>query len=73
MVLPPRVADVSALHPKADIVHGGGNVRFVPKADIGTPYSITSLATCEAELGNAGNNSKRPLNACCETLKIDWI
>jgi hypothetical protein len=23
-----------ALPPKADIVHGGGNVRFVPKADI---------------------------------------
>jgi hypothetical protein len=27
------VAAMSALPPKADIVHGGGNVRFVPKAD----------------------------------------
>jgi hypothetical protein len=26
---------MSALPPKADIDHGGGNVRFVPKADIG--------------------------------------
>ena len=25
---------MSALPPKADIVHDGGNVRFVPKADI---------------------------------------
>jgi hypothetical protein len=25
---------MSALAPKADIVHGGGNVRFVPIADI---------------------------------------
>jgi hypothetical protein len=25
---------MSALPPKADIDHGGGNVRFVPKADI---------------------------------------
>jgi hypothetical protein len=25
---------MSALPPKADIVHGGGDVRFVPKADI---------------------------------------
>jgi hypothetical protein len=25
---------MSAIPPKADIVHGGGNVRFVPKADI---------------------------------------
>jgi hypothetical protein len=30
-----RARAVSALPPKADIVHGGGNVRFVPKADIG--------------------------------------
>jgi hypothetical protein len=38
---------MSALPPKADIVHGGGNVRFVPKADISRcggdwRYSITS-------------------------------
>jgi hypothetical protein len=32
---------MSALPPKADIDHHGGNVRFVPKADI-RPYSITS-------------------------------
>ena len=25
---------MSALPPKADIVHGGGDVRFVPQADI---------------------------------------
>jgi hypothetical protein len=25
---------MSALPPKADIVHGGGNVRFVPQADM---------------------------------------
>jgi hypothetical protein len=30
---------MSALLPKADIVHGGGNVRFVPKADIGATRS----------------------------------
>jgi hypothetical protein len=40
---------MSALPPKADIVHGGGNVRFVPKADIlrcgkRCRYSITSSA-----------------------------
>jgi hypothetical protein len=27
---------MSALPPKADIVQHGGNVRFVPKADIGS-------------------------------------
>ena len=32
---------MSALPPKADIVRHGGNVRFVPKADI-RGYSITS-------------------------------
>jgi hypothetical protein len=30
--------------PKADIVQHGGNVRFVPKADMA--YSITSSASC---------------------------
>ena len=29
-----RVQRTSALPPKADIVRHGGNVRFVPKADI---------------------------------------
>jgi hypothetical protein len=33
---------MSALPPKADIDHDGGDVRFVPKADIGP--SITSSA-----------------------------
>jgi hypothetical protein len=32
---------MSALPPKADIVRHGGNVRFVPIADI-APHSITS-------------------------------
>jgi hypothetical protein len=41
---------MSALPPKADIVHGGGNVRFVPKADMVTLYSITSLARAGARL-----------------------
>jgi hypothetical protein len=35
---------MSALPPKADIVHDGGNVRFVPKADIALRHSITSSA-----------------------------
>jgi hypothetical protein len=29
-----RSQRMSALPPKADIVHGGGNVRFVPRADV---------------------------------------
>jgi hypothetical protein len=33
---------MSALPPKADIVQHGGNVRFVPKADMVTLYSIAS-------------------------------
>jgi hypothetical protein len=41
---------MSALPPKADIVHGVGNVRFVPKADMVTLYSITSLARAGARL-----------------------
>jgi hypothetical protein len=32
---------MSALPPKADIVHGGGNVRFVPKADMGVDGSLS--------------------------------
>src|SRR5215469_16163701 len=39
-----RVRPLSALPPKADIVQHGGNVRFVPKADIPSPHSITSSA-----------------------------
>jgi hypothetical protein len=44
------VRPTSALPPKADIDHDGGNVRFVPKADIlrcgkERRYSITSSAT----------------------------
>lgn len=40
---------MSALPPKADIDHDGGNVRFVPKADVSNRskkclYSITSSA-----------------------------
>ena len=35
---------MSALPPKADIVQHGGNVRFVPIADIGVGRSSKSLA-----------------------------
>jgi hypothetical protein len=35
---------MSALHPKADMCSAPAYVRFVPKADIGSPYSITSSA-----------------------------
>jgi hypothetical protein len=38
---------MSALPPKADILHGGGNVRFVPKADIGL---LTHVPTVECGL-----------------------
>ena len=34
---------MSALPPKADIPARGCDVRFVPKADIGRSYPITSL------------------------------
>ena len=48
---------MSALPPKADIVQHGGNVRFVPEADMqGSEehhYSITSSARSRAEVGNA--------------------
>jgi hypothetical protein len=33
---------MSALPPKADMAKHCWDVRFVPKADIGLPYSITS-------------------------------
>jgi hypothetical protein len=35
---------MSALPPKADIVHDGGDVRFVPEADIALRHSIASSA-----------------------------
>ena len=35
---------MSDLPPKADIGSAQVRVRFVPKADIGSPYSITSSA-----------------------------
>jgi hypothetical protein len=34
---------MSALPPKADIAQHGGNVRFVPKADIGTAKKHHSI------------------------------
>jgi hypothetical protein len=40
----PHFQSMSALPPKADIVHGGANVRFVPKADVTGLYSMTSSA-----------------------------
>jgi hypothetical protein len=35
---------MSALLPKADIRRGNRDVRFVPKADIGSDYSTTPLS-----------------------------
>jgi hypothetical protein len=35
---------MSAIPPKADIPNDDCHVRFVPKADIYSPYSITSAA-----------------------------
>jgi hypothetical protein len=51
-----RLHPMSALPPKADIVHDGGNVRFVPKADIlrcgeEHRYSITSSALPDQDSG----------------------
>jgi hypothetical protein len=40
-----RLRPMSALPPKADIAERDCDVRFVPKADIGT-HSITSSAIC---------------------------
>jgi hypothetical protein len=42
---------MSALPPKADIVEGGGNVRFVPKADISSVWKLTGLAHCAPPSG----------------------
>jgi hypothetical protein len=39
---------MSSLPPKADIVHGGGNVRFVPKAD------LTPLRSFDQDARNVG-------------------
>ena len=59
---------MSALPLKADIVRHGGNVRFVPKADIlhcgkERRYSITSSASyrylsCEAEYSHFRNGAR---------------
>jgi hypothetical protein len=42
---------MSALPPKADIRYGDRHVRFVPKADIGRCYSITSSAVKSSDCG----------------------
>ena len=58
---------MSALHPKADIVYGGWNVRFVPKPDSCSaakgPYSITSSdfeyrLNLRSKTIHSGDNSK---------------
>jgi hypothetical protein len=41
-----NVRAMSALPPKADIGERNWDVRFVPKADVGAAYSITSSASC---------------------------
>ena len=42
------VRQMFALPPKADIVHGGGNVRFVPKADIRLLINAVVCAQADA-------------------------
>jgi hypothetical protein len=53
---------MTALPPKADIVHGGGNVCFVAKADIRRPFPVPFESTRgELEFGD------------CSTSKIDAV
>jgi hypothetical protein len=40
---------MSALPPKADIVQHGGNVRFVPLADIGGVFASNFSEDCPAK------------------------
>jgi hypothetical protein len=42
---------MSALPPKPDIEMEASDVRFVPKADIASPYSITSSAVAWSDGG----------------------
>ena len=44
-----HVRAMSALPPKADIGTQSWNVRFVPKADIGVVYSITSSTRASSD------------------------
>jgi hypothetical protein len=41
-----RLHPMSALPPKADIVRHGGNVRFVPKADIRSCFEPRHKCKC---------------------------
>ena len=43
------ISAMSALPPKADIAQRDRDVRFVPKADIGEDYSITSSARARTD------------------------
>jgi hypothetical protein len=64
-----RVRLMSALPPRADIIHDGPDVRFVPKADISpTRYSITSSA-----LASAFMPRRRSLNRSDATVDFDLI
>jgi hypothetical protein len=63
------LAAMSALPPKADIVHGGGNVRFVPKADSCTAAKLALFDRpvahrwkCTKDLGGLRINYE--LNLC---------
>jgi hypothetical protein len=42
---------MSALPPKADIDRDGGNVRFVPKADISSVWNLRTPARCTPPWG----------------------
>jgi hypothetical protein len=53
---------MSALHPKADIAQRDCHVRFVPKADIGTPRrSGVHQIDRTKKSANSGRQSAKPL------------
>jgi hypothetical protein len=58
------VRPMSALPPKADIVHGSGNVRFVPKAD------IVAASKLFASAGSTGRTrEKQQFTGDCSDLR----
>jgi hypothetical protein len=64
---------MSALPPKADIVHGGGNVRFVPEADIGQRQSIPSspIAIALPQSLSGHFSGKHPRHRLTAKLEFD--
>jgi hypothetical protein len=61
---------MSALPPKADIVHGGGNVRFVPEADI-TPIRPNVRSIC-SQIGSGSLLGLFPNKNSDAFAAIDW-